>query len=180
MTRSILRIVLLGLLTCVFTAPVMCQKLTAQDRELVTTAREIMSKARYCALVTLDARLRPQVRTMDPFAAEDDMTIWLGTNPRTRKVAEIRRNPRVVLHYFDPDAGAYVTLHGTARIVTDRDEKSRRWKDDWKDFYPDREKDYVLIEVTPTRLEVVSEKKKILGDPATWRSPFVDFKRGRF
>jgi general stress protein 26 len=142
--------------------------------QLIAAAREVMSAARYCALITLDSSGRPHARTLDPFPAEADMVVWLGTNPRTRKVAEIRRNPRVALYYFDREGQAYVTISGIARLVNDSKEKAKRWKDEWKDFYPDRAKDYLLIEVKPERLEVVSVKKGIVGDSLTWKPPSVN------
>src|ERR1043165_6219778 len=136
------------------------QKTWSRD-ELISAAREIMNTARYCALITTDARGSSQARTMDAFAPDEKMIVWLATNPRSRKVAEIRRNPRVTLYYFDRDHQAYVTLYGTARLVNDAKEKSRHWKDDWKVFYPDRDKSYLLIKVMPERLEVVDTSKKI-------------------
>lgn len=141
--------------------------------ELVAAAREIMTTVRYCALITLNSSGRPQARTMDPFAPDEDMVVWLGTNPRSRKVAEIRRNARVTLYYFDRDEQAYVTISGIARLVNDPKEKEKRWKDEWKDFYPNRATDYLLIAVKPERLEVVSVKKGIVGDLKTWQPPSV-------
>lgn len=143
--------------------------------ELITEAREIMTTARYCALITIDRSGRAQARTMDAFAPDEKMIVWFGTNPLTRKVAEIGRHPRVTLFYFDRENQAYVTIHGTARLVNDAQEKARHWKDDWKPFYPDRDKNYLLIEVRPLTLEVVNTKKGILGDPRTWRPPTVKF-----
>src|SRR5882762_2104912 len=83
--------------------------------ELIAAARETMSAARYCALITQDSSGRPQARTLDPFPPDENMVVWLGTNPRSRKVAAVRRNPRVTLYYFDRDAQAYVTIYGVAR-----------------------------------------------------------------
>jgi general stress protein 26 len=125
----------------------------------------------------LDSSGRPQARTLDPFPPDDNMLIWLGTNARSRKVAEIRRSSRVTLYYFDRESQAYVTVHGTARLVNDAKEKAKRWKDEWKDFYPDRAKDYLLIVVTPEKLEVVNVKKGILGDPRTWKPRSVSFQK---
>jgi general stress protein 26 len=142
--------------------------------ELIAAAREVMTAARYCALITLDSSGRPQARTLDPFPPDENMVVWLGTNPRSRKVAEIRRNPRVTLYYFDREAQAYVTISGTARLVNDPKEKAKRWKEEWKDFYPDRARDYLLIVVKPEKLEVVSVKKGIVGDPVTWKAPSVN------
>jgi len=141
---------------------------------LLSAAREIMEAARYTALITLDSTGHPQARAIDPFAPEGGFVVWIGTNRRTRKVGEIRRDPRVTLYYFDELTAAYVTIRGTARIVTDTAETARRWKPEWEAFYPDRA-EYVLIAVTPQRLEIVSEGLGIVGDPATWAPPVVRF-----
>ncbi|HEX9934005.1 MAG TPA: pyridoxamine 5'-phosphate oxidase family protein, partial [bacterium] len=68
---------------------------------VIAAAREIMDSQQYCALITVDSTGRPQVRTMNPFPPEQDMSVWMATNSRTRKVQEIRRDPRVCLYYAD-------------------------------------------------------------------------------
>jgi general stress protein 26 len=146
-----------------------------ERQSAISVAREIIETARYCALITLDSAGRAQARTMDPFPPDERMVVWLATNPRSRKVAEIRRNRRVTLYYFDREGQAYVTIYGIARLVNDPKEKARRWKDEWKMFYPDRGKSYLLIAVTPQRLEVVSEKRGIVGDPKTWAPSVITF-----
>jgi general stress protein 26 len=148
--------------------------------QLIAAAREIMLAARYCALITLDSSGRPQARMLDPFPPDANMVVWLGTNRRSRKVTEIRRNPRVTLYYFDSEAQAYVTIFGIARLVNDPKEKAKRWKDEWKDFYPDRARDYLLIAVKPEKLEVVNITKGIVGDPKTWKPPAVYFTTVRY
>jgi general stress protein 26 len=146
------------------------------DRQsLLATAREIMKTARYCALITVDSKGRPHARTMDPFAPDENMIVWFGTNARSRKIAELRRNQRVTLYYFVAADQAYVTISGRARIVSDAAEKARHWKDEWKNFYPDREKNYLLIAVSPEKLEVISVKEGINGDTITWTPPAVKF-----
>jgi len=145
------------------------------DRQsLISTAREIMKAARFCALITLDSNGRVHARTMDPFPPEENMVVWLATNPKSRKVAEIRHHNHVTLYYFVRDDQAYVTISGRARIVRDAAEKARHWKDEWKDFYPDR--NYRLIAVTPERLELISVKQGIIGDSITWTPPAVRFR----
>jgi general stress protein 26 len=143
--------------------------------KLIDAAREIMTATRYCALITTDGRGRTNARTMDAFPPDENMVVWFGTNPLSRKVAEIRRHPRVTLYYFDRENQAYVTLHGAARVVNDPQEKQRHWQDDWKDFYPDLEKGYVLIEVRPERLEVVNTKTGIVSKSPSWQPPSVTF-----
>ena len=160
-----------------FAQAAFAQQPTFSRDALISAAREIMTTTRYCALITTGRNGRAHTRTMDAFAPEADLTVWLATNPRSRKVAEIRRNPKVTLYYFDRESAAYVTIYGTARLVSEKREKARRWKDDWKAFYPDRDKSYLLIEVTPQRLEVVNINKGVVGTSPTWQPLSVDFPR---
>ncbi len=134
-----------------------------------------MTTTRYCALITTDGRGRANVRTMDAFAPDENMVVWFGTNPLSRKVSEIRRTPRVTLYYFDRENQAYVSLTGIARVVSDPVEKQRHWKEDWKGFYPDRNKSYALIVVRPSRLEVVNTKTGIVSKSSDWDPPSVNF-----
>ncbi len=139
--------------------------------DVLTAARAIMEEARFCGLVTLDAQGAPRVRTMDPFPPGDDMTVWLGTNRQSRKVAEIQGDGRVALYYAAPDESGYVSLLGRARLVDDESEKAARWKPEWEAFYPDRAADYLLIEVVPERIEVVDYGRGLVGAPGTWEPP---------
>src|SRR5512143_592029 len=95
--------------------------------QLIAAAREIMAGQTYCGLVTLDESGRPQVRTMNPFPPEEDMTVWFATNTRSRKVQEMRRDPRVVLYYANhKEATGYVALSGRAVLVEDMQEILKR------------------------------------------------------
>jgi len=138
---------------------------------VLAAARAIMEAARFCALVTLDETGAPRVRTMDPFPPDEDMTVWLGTDRDSRKVGEIAGDGRVALYYAAPDESGYVSLVGRARLVDDEAEKAARWKPEWEAFYPDRARDYLLIEVVPERVEVVDYGRGLVGDPATWAPP---------
>jgi PPOX class probable F420-dependent enzyme len=144
---------------------------------ILKAARELMVKARFCALVTIGGDGHPQARAVDAFAPEDDMTVWIATNPVTRKVAEVRKDPRVTLYYYEPGGPGYVTLLGRAVVVSDPAEKAKRWKEDWAAFYKDKSRgeDYVLIRVTPLRLEIVSYGDGLLNDPASWRPLSIEF-----
>lgn len=141
----------------------------------LNAAREIMLASGKCALITLDKKGIPQVRTMDPFEPEGDFTVWLATNPKSRKVLQIKRKATVTLYYADKADGGYVAFHGTAMLVDDQTEKDKRWKEAWSAFYTNRSDQYVLIKVTPRYLEVINYKWGISGDSKTWQPVRVDF-----
>ncbi|MCK4724553.1 MAG: pyridoxamine 5'-phosphate oxidase family protein [Anaerolineales bacterium] len=151
------------------------QMVTAERDTLIAVARKLMASARYCALITIDSTGHPQARAMEPFPPEDDMTVWFGTKRTSRKVQEIRNNPRVALYYADCQGDGYLTISGTAKIVDDPEEKARCWRESWESFYPEREKNYSLIKVSPKQLELLSIKHGITGNEETWRIPSLDF-----
>ncbi len=143
--------------------------------KIKNAAREIMTAAGTCALITLDEEGRPRVRVMDPFLPESDFTVWFGTNPKSRKVNQIKKNPKVTLYYLDSDASGYVMIHGKAQLVDDQKVKEKRWKDEWEAFYPNKPEGYLLIKVSPEWMEVISYTHGILGDPTTWQPPVILF-----
>ena len=147
--------------------PVPFQEGAVSREEILAAARAVMITAQHCTLITLDEQGHPQARIMEPFAPGDDMTVWLATNRATRKAAQIRRDPRATLVYFDQENPGYVTLLGWARLVDDPAVRRSRWKEAWRPFYPDGPEGdaYVLIEFTPSRVEVVSIAHGIASDP---------------
>jgi general stress protein 26 len=150
----------------------------APDRNRVlTAAKDVMQVARFATFVTIGDDGHPQARVVDPFAPESDLTVWIATNPLTRKVSEIRRNPRVTLLYFNAAQQEYVTLQGMASLVSDSVEKSRRWKPEWAPLYKDgpRGEGYLLVRIRPTQLEVVSPRHKLMNQPGTWRPVIIRF-----
>lgn len=143
--------------------------------KLMTAAREIMAAAGNCALITLDQEGRSRVRVMDPFLPETDFTVWFGTNPKSRKVDQIKNDPRVTLYYFDSKTSGYVMIQGKAQIIDDQKEKEKHWKVGWENFYQDKDAGFVLIKVSPVWMEVISYTHEIFGNPATWEPPIVLF-----
>ena len=170
----------LGLMTLAV-AVIGSERAAAQNQsrsreELLAAARRIIASARYATFVTIDAEGQPQARIMDPFAPDSQMVIWLGTNRRSRKVAHVEKEERVALSYFDAASMAYVTITGRAQLVDNAEETARRFKPEWTAFYPNRARDYVLVKVTPERLELISELDGIgFTDFSSWRPPAVKF-----
>lgn len=151
------------------------EPIDSQEHKLRNAAIDIMMAAKTCALITLDHEGRPRVRTMDPWLPESDFTVWFGTNPKSRKLDQIKKDARVTLYYLGSDSSGYVMIHGTAQIVNDQKEKEKRWKVEWEPFYPNKSEDFILIKVTPQWMEVVSYAHGITGDSITWEPPRITF-----
>lgn len=147
----------------------------APDRaKVLAAAREIMGAQQYCALTTLDEAGLPQTRTMNPFPPDEGMVVWMATNLNTRKVAEIRKDPRVALYYSNHGTAiGYVAITGRAELITDMKEVLARKRAYWDQAFPGL-KNIVLIKVVPERIDVINYKQGVVADPATWRTPFVE------
>jgi len=153
--------------------PALGQEVASEAPGVLEVARGVVERAGYCALVSQGPDGRAESRIVDPFPPGADWTVWIATKPVTRKVEQIRKDPRVTLFYWDAGSLAYVTLLGDATLVDDPAEKAKRWKPAWKAFYEDENRgdDYLLIRVVPRRLEVISLAEGMAGDPETWRPP---------
>lgn len=167
----------------IFLSFLISQKTFAQEEDaaslmrdsIISAAKEIISSVKYCALITIDSAGCADIRTMNPFPPEDDMTVWMATNSRSRKYNEIKKNPNVTLYYANHSkADGYVTIKGKAVLVNDMAEKLKRKRDYWDQSFPDW-KYLILIKVIPERLEVINYKRKFYNSDPTWKVPSMDF-----
>lgn len=142
---------------------------------LLSAAREIMGMQKYCALITVDSAGHPHARTMNPFPPEEDMTVWIATNSRSRKVQELRNNPSVCVYYADhKEAHGSVAITGRAVLVDDMNEKMKRKRAYWEQAFPDF-KYLILIKVIPEHLDVINYARGLSNDPLTFKAPSVEF-----
>jgi len=142
---------------------------TAEEQKTLQEAHKIIASAYYTTLITLDKNKQPRARIVEPFLPKQDFVIWMATNPKSRKVAQLKENSTTTLHYFDKSSLAYVSLMGKAFLVNDKTTKEEIWKDGWERFYPDKEKDYLLIKFIPKNLELISITGGFTGDKKTWK-----------
>jgi general stress protein 26 len=146
--------------------------------QVMAAARAIMLEARYCTFITIGPNGQPQARVVDAAASDSGFVVWIGTNRVTRKVADIRKDPRVTLMFFNAAGQEYVTVIGKAVVDDDMANKKAHWKPTWgtmvKDEY--RGADFTLIRVQPSKLEVSSVKRGIFNDPINWRPAIVELR----
>ena len=88
-------------------------------------------------LATCDCN-QPRVRAVSPIV-EDDMSIWVSTHSTSRKVKQIKQNPKVCLAFVQPPYAARgeraVIIQGEAEIIQSVEEKKRFWRL-WSPVYP--------------------------------------------
>ena len=148
---------------------------TSNEQKILNVARNIINRAYFGTLISLDKKNQPKARLMEPFPPNQKFEIFLATNPHSRKVKEIRQNHTAGLHYIDEPRTGYVSLYGHAYIVTNDSLKKTIWKKGWERFYKNRDKDYMLIRFIPNYLEVISIRDSLNGNPKNWQPSHVNF-----
>lgn len=141
---------------------------TTEEKDIIQAAHRLLEESEYLTLVSVDQSGQARARVMEFILPEQGFDIWLGTNPRSRKVEQIRHNPKVTLHCFMPSRLAYVSLMGKAYLENSDSLKQIKWKEGWERFYPDRKKDLLLIHFVPDVLEYIGIVEGYTGDSLTW------------
>ena len=157
------------------------------EKNIIRIADSIIRSAYFSTLITLDKQEQPRARIVEPFLPEKEFVIWIGTNPKSRKVKQLMQNSKATLHYFDKSKLAYVSLMGNAFLVNKDSIKSVKFKKGWDKFYPNRKNDYLLIKFIPETLEVINLSSGYSGDSITWKPhrvvlrnyPFILYKQKR-
>ena len=75
-------------------------------------------------------------------------TVWFSTNTSSRRVADLRRNPRCCVYFCDEKRFKGLMLSGTATVRTDAEARRLLWRDGCEIYYPKgvNDPDYSAIE----------------------------------
>jgi general stress protein 26 len=76
-------------------------------------------------------------RPMATQAKRPRVDFWFVSSTETHKIDEIQAQPEVNLAYYNNKSREWVSVSGTARIVTDRDLIRTLYKPDWKAWFGD-------------------------------------------
>jgi general stress protein 26 len=167
-------------IACIFLASFVCadELYSSDDREtIIAAARKIIEDDPDCAFITVGLDGQPRARTITTSPPADDMTVWLATRPSTRKVEQIRKNPKVTLYYNNDDKNSYLSIMGIATLHPSLESRSvENWFSEpiFRGFWPNYPENFLLIEVKPIWIEVTGEG--VAMEPKGWRPQAAEFK----
>lgn len=108
-------------------------------------------------LATCDSG-QPRVRPVSPII-EDDMSIWVTTFFKSRKVKQINQNPNVCLAFVQQPRGDKAAIViGEAEIVPDLEQKKRVWglaTFDLSQYFPKgaESEEFCLLKIVTKKIE---------------------------
>lgn len=78
----------------------------------------------------------PNIRAMIKMENEGLKTIWFSTNTSSRKIPQLKKNPKACVYFVDFDNWIGLMLVGTTEIRKDQQSRERLWRDGFEKYYP--------------------------------------------
>jgi len=122
-----------------------------QGQQAVTKIKEIAEKVNICLFATNLGVTPIAARPMSTNTVDADGTIWFFSGKDSDTNKEINKDSRVQLFYSNTASSEYLSLYGTATIVTDQKKVEELWSPINKTWFNDGTKDpnISLLKITP-------------------------------
>jgi general stress protein 26 len=116
---------------------------------------KLIKGIKFAMLTTAEADGSLRSRPMATQRTKFDGRLWFFTKESSPKVKEVRGDRHVNVSYADPDDQNYVSVTGTARVVTDRAKIRELWNPAYRAWFPKGVDDpeIALLRVDVTRAE---------------------------
>jgi len=77
-------------------------------------------------------------------------TVWFSTNTSSRRVAQLRRDPRASVYFLDNQTWEGLLLVGNVEILQDAAARERLWRPGYEQYYPQgvTDPDYSVLRFT--------------------------------
>ncbi len=143
----------------------------------LAAARETIAAVPYCWVSTQaedgGANARA-VRSFPGLQGEDEWTRRFLSRRVSRKVAELRRQPRITLAYQDSSGNAYVALGGRASLVDEPSQIRGLWPESTSTFFPVgfAEANMLVVSVAVDRIEL--HVRGVTGEPFGYGRTLVE------
>jgi general stress protein 26 len=124
------------------------------QEKLEKTIMDILDDNAFGSFATIEAENKPKVRYMAVY--HEGLQIYLATDSRTHKVEELRQFPHVCLLVGFEAGGSkdVLEIEATATVTSDESLREKVWNKQLKKWFEGPEDPhYVILELTPTRME---------------------------
>ncbi len=77
----------------------------------------------------------PNIKAMLKMENEGLRTVWLSTNTSSRRVEQLRHDPRACLYFIDMEKWMGVMLVGQVDLLQDTESRQRLWREGFEKYY---------------------------------------------
>lgn len=107
-----------------------------KEKEAIEKALALVNRSTIAMFGTSSVEGYPNIRAMIKMENEGLRRIWFSTNTSSKKVAQLKKNPKSCVYFVDFDEWMGVILIGTINIVQDPESKQRLWREGFEKYYP--------------------------------------------
>ncbi|AEE16585.1 pyridoxamine 5'-phosphate oxidase family protein [Treponema brennaborense] len=107
------------------------------------------------ALLNLaNAKKYPKLADKAIRLTENTVTLYFTTNTSSRKITQLRANPKASLYFCIPDKFLGAGAVGEIEEITDETVKKEFWQTGWRIYYPKgyTDPDYTLLKFTSKKI----------------------------
>ena len=110
----------------------------------------LADEARIAMLGTNGGDGHPNIKAMLKMENEGLDTLWFSTNSSSKRVAQLRKDPRACVYLVDTEKMQGLMLVGLAEVLDDAESRERLWRDGFEMYYPlgVTDPDYSVIRFT--------------------------------
>lgn len=126
----------------------------AKEQETLEKLKSIIKDVEIAMLTTNDGGVL-RSRPMQTQEVAFDGDLWFFTSSKTHKAEEIEKDNRVNVSYAAPADNSYVSVSGTAEIVTNKAKMQELWNPVLKAWFPEGLEDpnIILLKVSVKQAE---------------------------
>jgi general stress protein 26 len=142
--------------------------------------KEMMKDIDFCMLSTVDENGYLHSRPMSLNSEIDEEgNLWFFTSSNSLKANEIERSPRVNASFSNPEESQYVSISGTAQLVTDRRKIKDLWKPVLKAWFPEgpEQPDLALLKLRVEKAEYWDSPSSTVAQVLSFVSAIVTGKQ---
>ncbi|NUU60266.1 pyridoxamine 5'-phosphate oxidase family protein [Paenibacillus agri] len=122
---------------------------------------KVLDDNKFGSFGTVEAGNKPKVRYMAVF--HDGLKIYLATDRKTHKVEELKENGNafLLLGYEAGGGKDILEIEATVDITKDETLRAKVWNKDLEPWFKGPEDpDYVILELTPSRIEYMGKTQE--------------------
>lgn len=130
----------------------------------VTKLIERIKDIKIAMLTTAEQDGTLHSRPMYTQKPDEDGTLWFFTEKDSAKIYEVRKDQHVNLGYSKPDDNLYVSISGTASVVTDREKIKELYTEGLRAWFPKGSDDpnIALLKISIDRGEYWDQPSNVL------------------
>ena len=106
------------------------------NTEAMEAALALINRATIAMLGNNGGQGYPYIKAMLKMENEGLGTVWFSTNTSSKRVGQLKRDPKTCVYMVDMDSWEGLMLVGQVELLTDDASKQRLWRAGYERYYP--------------------------------------------